>query len=73
MIFELALSWDGKTPALLAALRGDTALYQEAFQVFRKTNYFSLMHPNRSSGPMSDKAMQTILRLDFKYITVIFT
>jgi hypothetical protein len=44
MIYNLVLpdSWDGTTHSFIAALRPDQFLYEEALQVFYKTNTFSL-------------------------------
>ena len=42
MIFGLSLVWNGKTPSLLTALRGDKGLYEEALAVFNKINTFTI-------------------------------
>jgi len=70
LIFELALPWEGKTPALLVVSTGDEQFYKEAFDIFRKNHSFELPHPDRSSSSMSDTAMQSILRLDVEYVVV---
>jgi len=36
---------DGKTPAILVALRSDSELYYEALQLFYERNYFTLKWP----------------------------
>ncbi len=43
LIFQDCVDFkDRKTPVLLAALRGDKELYQEAIQLFYDSNYFEL-------------------------------
>jgi hypothetical protein len=45
-IFEECLHWDGTTPALLVALRGDQKLYSEALAIFYKMNIFRVTPRN---------------------------
>lgn len=44
MIFKLALPkfWNGKTPSLIVALRGQQELYFEALEIYQKTDNFQL-------------------------------
>src|SRR5579862_8779822 len=70
MIFELSnvLSWSGKTPALLVALRGDQELYHEVLELFYKSNTFTLHRANNwKTEDMSIAALQSIraLKVDF--------
>lgn len=41
-IFSDVIEWKGKTPALIAAVRGDPVLYREALGVLRRTCTFSM-------------------------------
>lgn len=66
--FSQVLSWTGKTPALLVALRGDRELYYEALELFYKSNTFTLHRANEwKTGDMSVAALRTIraLKVDF--------
>lgn len=66
--FSNALTWTGKTPALLMALRGDWQLYAEALDYFYKKNVFRLHAGNEwQTGDMAISALQSIkaLRIDF--------
>lgn len=63
LIYQAALVWNGKTPALLAALRADPMLYQEAMTVFCQINTFCLSDRSKES-PMSASAMSKIKKLD---------
>jgi hypothetical protein len=63
MIYGNALSWEGKAPPLLAALRSDQHLYQEALETFRKIKYFELAF---DGAPMLDTAMESIKKLEIK-------
>jgi hypothetical protein len=70
MIFHLSnvLSWSGKTPALLVALRGDQELYHEVLELFYRSNTFTLHRANEwKTGDMSASALQSIraLKVDF--------
>ena len=65
MIFEGALAgtWNGKTPALIQALRG-SKLYLEAIDVFTKTNTFRLHEGNGWSwDPMPPQSLKHIKAL----------
>jgi hypothetical protein len=56
IIFDEAIEWDGKTPALIVALRGDPVLYFEALEVLSKSNVFIMSKKNeetRRSMPSS--------------------
>lgn len=67
MIFEKCLGWEGKTPALLAALRGKKQLYAEALDIFRKSNTFWLRKASvKDFGKMSQKAVDGIQKLYFE-------
>jgi hypothetical protein len=66
--FSNVLSWDGKTPALIVALRGDQGLYREVLELFYRSNTFTLHRANEwKTGDMSIAALKTIraLRVDF--------
>lgn len=66
MIFDLSdvLSWSGKTPALLVALRGDQELYHEVLELFYRRNTFALHSANNwKTGDMSIAALQSVRAL----------
>jgi len=66
--FSNVLSWTGKTPALIVALRGDQGLYREVLELFYRNNTFILHRANEwKTGDMSIAALKTIraLKVDF--------
>jgi hypothetical protein len=66
--FSNVLSWTGKTPALIVALRGDQGLYREFLELFYRKNTFTLHRANEwKTGDMSIAALKTIraLKVDF--------
>jgi hypothetical protein len=64
MVFSEVIEWKGKTPALIAALRGDPILYREALGVFRKTCTFTLHWDNEvTRKKMSQAAFQSIEKI----------
>lgn len=66
--FSSALSWTGKTPALIVALRGDQDLYHEVLELFYANNTFTLHQRNGwKTGDMSAAALYSIkaLKVDF--------
>jgi hypothetical protein len=70
MIFNFSnvLSWTGKTPALILALRGDQELYREVLELFYRNNTFALHRANEwKTGDMSVAALKSIraLKVDF--------
>ena len=70
MILPLAIAWNGKTPPLLAALRGDSVLYREALAVFRSNCTFRLHNANWASrSAMSQSTIQSIHKLHIKYVS----
>jgi len=68
MIFELSLDLeDGKSPALLVALRADKILYPQAISLFYKTNFFVLNRSTMSScSKLSRKAISNISKLSIE-------
>lgn len=72
LIFTPLLTFTGKTPPLLVALRADPQLYQEALSTFRKLNTFKLHRGNKwMTGDMNPSAIQSIraLTVDFWSVT----
>jgi hypothetical protein len=67
MIFKLCLSdtWNGKTPNLLAALRGQDELYFQSLEIFQKTNSFYLTNRDRFQlfKSMSETVLLNIRRV----------
>jgi hypothetical protein len=63
-IFYEAIEWDGKTPVLIAALRGDPMLYQEALRILSKEGVFVFHLGNRLNRaialPSSFKGIERI-------------
>jgi hypothetical protein len=58
---------DGKTPAILVALRGDPELYYEALQLFYERNYFTLKWSTVDLyRTMSVNALKNILHLNIE-------
>jgi hypothetical protein len=68
MIFRETLPWNGKTPALLKALRGDKVLYQEALHLFFQLNSYNLSCENGWSfgygTAMKTKTIKTVRSLN---------
>jgi hypothetical protein len=66
MIFREAFPWNGKTPALLKALRGDKVLYNEALHLFQLNSY-NLSYKNGwsfgDSAAMKTKTIKTVRSL----------
>jgi hypothetical protein len=64
-IFIRCLEWNGKTPALVVAARGDKQLYEEIIEIFYRTeNTFVLHRANRwSFGNMSQRALLSVRKL----------
>ncbi len=63
MIFKLSLKFNGMTPPLLAALRGNEELYPEALAGFRKINAFKVSKINICKK-MSESAIQSIKKIE---------
>jgi hypothetical protein len=67
MIMSNAIRWNGKTPALLAAVRGDPVLYREALSTLPKVATFQLHQANEVNRKvMSQLAFQSIEKLEIK-------
>jgi hypothetical protein len=67
MIMSMAITWDGKTPALLAAVRGDPLLYREALSTLPKVATFQLHKANEINRKvMSKAAFRSIEKLEIK-------
>jgi len=64
-IFHLTLDWDGKTPPMLAALRSEPELYQQALKIFRKNNVFTARGLEKSVT-MPCNVIQAIERLSLE-------
>lgn len=69
MIFELTVIWEGKTPNVIKALRGEAVLYEEVLAVLSRNCTFSLSYRNnwmeeKWSPYMSVKAIQSVRKLD---------
>lgn len=65
MIFELCLKWEGFTPSLLAGLRGNRELHEEAIAIFRNTNVFKTSYETRDRlTSMSETARRMIKRVE---------
>jgi hypothetical protein len=64
MIFSGMISWTGKAPASIAALRGDPVFYHKALGVLRRTCTFSLHIENHASRKtISQAAFKSIKKL----------
>lgn len=66
--FSNVLSWNGETPALIVALRGDQELYREVLELFYRSNTFTLHRGNEwKTRDMSNAALRSIraLKVDF--------
>lgn len=65
LIFSNAIEWNGKTPNVVAAVRGDPVLYAEALGVLHRQSTFKLHAANRlSRSVMSPKAYQSVRKLE---------
>jgi hypothetical protein len=66
--FSNVLTWNGKTPALIVALRVDKVLYREVLERFYKSNTFTLHKGNDwKTDDMTNAALRSIraLKVDF--------
>ena len=68
MIFRMVLEWNGKTPALLKALRPDQLLYEEALHLFFQINPYNLERKNGWSfeeiAGTKRKTVESVYRLN---------
>jgi hypothetical protein len=67
-IFGDVIEWHGKTPPVIAALRGDPTLYQEAFAALYKKGTFKIhldnMESRASANPSTFKYIE---KLEIEY------
>jgi hypothetical protein len=62
-IFKLTVGdWEGKTPALIKALRGDREMYLEAMEVFYKINTYFSSSGNNWSEEFPDRLLPTVTK-----------
>jgi len=60
----MLINWNGKTPALIKALRFDKKLYNEALDIVYKQNTFTFHRKNDwSFGDMTKEAVLSIERV----------
>jgi hypothetical protein len=63
MIFQRCIGFNGNTPPLFIALRGDQELYKEALGVFCKLNYFRL---SKGSMPVCESMSPNVIENVYK-------
>ena len=69
ILFKYVLVWDGKTPALLKALRGDPKLYGEAMEVFNNINTFILHTKSKEDlVGMLPKVIASVKRIHYRSV-----
>jgi hypothetical protein len=64
-IFIRCLEWNGKTPALVVAARGDKQLYEEIIEIFYRTENMFVLHRGNHwwFGNMSQRALLSVRKL----------